>query len=526
MKLVLHIFKKDVRRLRLEILISLSLMTAVVWMASSRWMTDQMLISEAAKSSAFAASTLAGILIILVPLNWWWLIAPVIHGERLVGDQQYWLTRPYTWTDLLAAKALFLIAFLYTPLLLAQFILLREAGFLPFHYLPGVLYNLLLLSGVLILPLAALATVTRNIGEMVLAVLGIAISAIGISLLSMIIPSTNVGRSYSLIGSLSLLICGCIGVVLWQYASRKTEISRVVILLVLLAVGMLAIGVPDQAWMVHAYSRSGGVTLDSVHFSVPTATEGAPSAFVPRLSGEVGIRVPVDVSGVPAGTLLLADDVKISIDAPGGLHWESLWQPLASDKILPATRRLQVGFSLPRRQYEKFKELPITMHLTFAMTQEKALGVARASMGEHDFSVPGFGICSAIPGEHPDEIGSLECRTALREPRLTLIQTVWSYSSCGASSAEVYPEDRGWTWVGSKDRSMRGLGIAPGWVARLWFDRDTPHRTVKQLPHFCSGTPILFTPYDVVGRTQVSFDAQGLRLPELPRGLANVIDHP
>ena len=83
----------------------------------------------------------------LVPVSWWLLISRAVHAEALVGDRQFWITRPYEWKSLLAAKLLFLAIYIYASILLAQCALLRAAGFHPLSYMPGLLYNLLLLTG-------------------------------------------------------------------------------------------------------------------------------------------------------------------------------------------------------------------------------------------------------------------------------------------------------------------------------------------------------------------------------------------
>jgi len=64
--------------------------------------------------------------LLLQPLACWLLVVSVIHGETLVGHQQYWLTRPYSRKHLMAAKCLFLVAFVNLPLFVYQFVILRE----------------------------------------------------------------------------------------------------------------------------------------------------------------------------------------------------------------------------------------------------------------------------------------------------------------------------------------------------------------------------------------------------------------
>src|ERR1019366_2735234 len=168
MKQILHIFVKDARHQWLEILLSLAVTLALVLTCRSRWHTGAVLYASFLPFGSM--SDLPALLVLVVALSWWLLISPVIHEEKLVGDRQFWITRPYEWKKLLAAKVLFLIVFLYVPLLSAQCVILAKAGFTPFSFFRGLLYDSLLLTGILVLPLVALATVTRNFARMTLAV--------------------------------------------------------------------------------------------------------------------------------------------------------------------------------------------------------------------------------------------------------------------------------------------------------------------------------------------------------------------
>ncbi len=88
----------------------------------------------------------------MLPILWLVLIARLIHDEALVGDQQFWLTRPYTWSALLAAKLLFLVLFVFVPFLVMQCYLLAHAGLNPLASIPGLLLNLLYLILICFLP--------------------------------------------------------------------------------------------------------------------------------------------------------------------------------------------------------------------------------------------------------------------------------------------------------------------------------------------------------------------------------------
>ena len=66
------------------------------------------------------------------------LIVAVIHEERLIGHEQYWLTRPYTWKNLVAAKALFPVVFVSLPLFVCQYIILAAIRSVPANWVAAL----------------------------------------------------------------------------------------------------------------------------------------------------------------------------------------------------------------------------------------------------------------------------------------------------------------------------------------------------------------------------------------------------
>src|SRR5579872_1708348 len=102
MRQALHIFKKDTRHLRWEIAISLALLAVF---AFTEALPDR-------KPSSHSEG-----LTLLPALAWFFLITRVIQSEALTGDKQFWVTRPYSWKSLLAAKIFFLLAFITLPLM-------------------------------------------------------------------------------------------------------------------------------------------------------------------------------------------------------------------------------------------------------------------------------------------------------------------------------------------------------------------------------------------------------------------------
>jgi hypothetical protein len=112
MNQIVHIFKKDVRHHWLEIAICQAALVAYLWNEMHGW--------EPHETAFGIARYWSGAIYVLLPIGWWALIIRVVQSESLVGDRQFWTTRPYEWKKLLAAKALFVLIFINIPLLFAQ----------------------------------------------------------------------------------------------------------------------------------------------------------------------------------------------------------------------------------------------------------------------------------------------------------------------------------------------------------------------------------------------------------------------
>ena len=424
MKQILHIFVKDAHHQWLEILISLAVTLALVLTCSSRWRTG----AAVSFSPLGLVSNLPDLLVFIVPLSWWLLISPVIHEEKLVGDRQFWITRPYDWKKLLAAKALFLIVFLYIPLLIAQSAMLERAGFSPFPSLRGLLYDSLLLTCVLVLPLVALATVTRNFARMTLALLGAVVCFVAIALLTSNAPPDRIAIPYGNEIAFFLALSLFLAVIVVQYARRNAKVSWFLLgLLVVLFCGFALGGAPDNSQMDRNYPSPGEQRIGAAQFAYQK--EGSePSTFVTRQRDRVGISIPVTVSGVAEGTVTIPDFVKVTLQTPSGARWTFGWQPSSMDKLFPGERTMNAQFTMSRAVYDELLGKPLSVQATFALTQARADKVERLTLGQNDFAVPGVGVCSGIRSfsENLDDIGLIACRAPLRQPELTLVNTTWS----------------------------------------------------------------------------------------------------
>jgi hypothetical protein len=532
MKQILHILAKDARYLWAEILLSIAVTAAFALACPANWRGAEGMhyFGYMATSTSSGAQLFVGILELLVFVGWWLLISRLVHGDRLVGDRQFWLTRPYEWKKLLAAKALFLLVFLYLPLFIAQCALLAAAGFSPLSHLGGLLFNLLLISGLVILPLVAIATVTSNFARMTLVLLGVllAIAAL-LALNSSRIDLESITLPWENDAYLALLLCLCAIATVSQYATRRTRVS--VLLLVAFPVLFFFLGeflVPYQVLVDRAYPVSASAADAPAQLSYVPSSHVEPLAYVARLPRQVGIQFPFAISRIDDRSVVIPDAVMATIEAPDGFRWNSGWQTIYATQWSPEDESVNVGLSMPLAIYDRLRSLPLSVRLTLALTQARAGKVTSVSLPAGSFSVPDFGVCRPQKGlSDPNQAGGILCLSALREPRLTQIQLVAHNAGSTCDSASTDAGVPYATWQGSLDAWPAQFGISSvkfpfgAWPMKV--DREGP--VIANL-HLCRGTPITFTRYDLIRRSQVAVTIEAFQLPALTPDQRIVITNP
>lgn len=362
MKQVLHIFQKDVRHYWRESAVSIALMAAFAWNEVRGWAYGGSLTAATDIRGFFSYGFLSGLVDVLVPLAWALVTVRVIQGEALVGDRQFWITRPYQWKQLLAAKVLFTLACINLPLLILDIFLLTKAGFAPSHYLLGLLWLQLLTALFVVLPIMVLATITASIWQFGVALLVIALYMIGMAALSDQVPSSSFSSSMADGLQTVLLFGACIGVVLLQYARRKTAGSRWLLIGFAAVPLLVLVATPYQTVVAHQYPQLGAGQQPPVQLTVLSPPK-KDIADKENEAKKVNIQIPLGVSGMPDDTIVVMSGVMVAIWAPDGARWNSGWQSHGIT-LFQEQKRTQITFDLKKNFFERVKSSPVKARIS------------------------------------------------------------------------------------------------------------------------------------------------------------------
>lgn len=388
---ILHMFRKDMRRHWPEILISLALLALFTRREFHLWQTSEL----ASYSISLFFLALSGRYIpFFLVLSWIFLILRVVQSESLVGDRQWWVTKPYVWWELLVSKLFFIFIFLSVPLFHVQLLLLHHAGFSILPNFGRLVLMQFTLPLVLVVSTLALASITRNLAQAIL-VIGIAVVVLIIGLSLDFLFSQTAGDDPSIVGWIeSLLVFAALVVVpVWQYARRRTTASRITVAGCLGAATALSL-IPFGSRVEQAYAFL--ATKDSpVQFAIAPIAEHPENTNIsdlPSLASDIVLSIPANVSGVAPGSAVVVDRMNLTAESGQDSSWARGWIA-ESHELWPESRQESLTYEIKRKDYEKIAAQPLNLHIQLALSEYQEVTPRTLVLPQGTFRDADLGIC-------------------------------------------------------------------------------------------------------------------------------------
>ena len=363
MKQALHIFQKDVRRLWIQI--------ALLWVAIGYFAYLDIRLQATAVGFTDSQVDTVGIKILAGAIVWV-LVARAAHEESLTGENQFWVTRPYEPTRLLAAKVLLAAVVVIAPFFVADCVILGAQQMPVVGNIGGLLLRQVVTATWLILPPLAIASVTRSILEDVLA--WIVCGAVADICYfpghhSLAWESTEM---YWMVVAVALMLA-----VVWrQYRRRGIVLSRV----------MMAAAV-----VIPALPLSAAVAIEQMRNDPATsAISIAADPSLPVTNDLACVKIPVTLRGVWPGWHFESVNQQDTFRTYDGRTITQDWNPPGHQFA-----RLDAIHACPSRpNLEKLgpgKKVSIHSSVVFAVLAEETAMVVQ--IRPESFNVPNVGRC-------------------------------------------------------------------------------------------------------------------------------------
>jgi len=513
MQQILHIFKKDIRRHWPEILISLALLGLYARILTHHTDYDPL------HPSYFPWAQISeGTLPPLMIIFWIFLTIRLVQGETLVGDTQWWVTKPYEWWKLLAAKEIFLLAFIGAPLFLVQLYLLQHAGFAIHSHFFGVLQMQLALAVILFLPAVALASLTKSLGQafIVLLIVFVLISTVTSQLSK--VPNSGMSSAVGGLGEFQgvLTLGAIVGAAGWQYARRKTWASRGLLVAGAMLVVLIDALTPYAMFVNRKYPllEPKDAPAEISAPVLPKSTKKPPDWFG-RITG-IPLTIPINVSGVGAGKVVLVDGIRLTMETPGGTIWQPGWTPQGM-LFWPEGRQNQISYAIDRKKFDPIKTQTGTLHIEFALTEYQAEDARDIVLGSGKFADPTLGQCTLLPWS-PSQI---QCRRPFHAPGV-IARFDPSQASCQASADDTAMRDdkisHAWYPPSNEDSSAPGLNPVETYPLAFGSGQVvlTPDKRPKRMTvYLCPGAKVTLAKPHAVRSGRVKVDLDNITLQDL-----------
>jgi len=506
MKQILHIFRKDARHRWIEIVASLALLALYAWRESKSWGPTRHTFPE-------LLHFLWGLTVPLVPIAWCFLIVRVVHDENLVGDRQFWVTRPYEWKKLLAAKLLFVAVFINLPMLVVDVVLLAKAGFRPRDHLLGLLWMQLLLTLFMTLPAAAAAAITSSTAQVLILVLLVVMYMIGVASLGSIVPDSGVWAAQSVPGALGLavLITACVAAVTWQYARRQTWKARGLLIIASVVIVILVVVTPYRMLVERAYPAIASGHPEPVVLSLgPTAEHAAKKHESPNEGTQVELIIPLRPTGIAKDSVVGVDGTQFVITAADGTRWSSGWQGGGGSYFWPDRGNGYATVDVPTRFFDRAKAGASRVDVSFALSTYREEDFRSLEVPRGEFRAPGVGICAPTLWGFT---AALQCRSAMKSPAViasinTSAQTCPSTPDKPAPPPGIRITEELW----SESSGLEELGISPVRTFSLGFWNWADPNDKFSSAGACPGTSVTFSTPVLTQQVRTKVEFQGLRL--------------
>ena len=448
---------------------------------------------------------------------WVFLTIRVVHGESLVGDREFWQTRPYTGVQLLAAKVLFLILCLNVPLLIVQIILLIHAGIpLSWTLVRGLPFLQLEFGFMVTFPVFVLAAVTESLIQWILAVGLLVLFTIAMTWLPWDqLPVTltgqeNIGTALMVV----LIVPALILALVWQYTRRTVWLAR-------FAIGFAVFAVPIVILVTHAgsvrsiaYSPSKGVPP----FQISTASQAdreQPEYFRTKgLLSDDTLNIPINFKSTDPDLIVDVEGFRVLLTGDNGWKWQSPWLN-RSLNFSPTSPTGGFEFLIPSQIADQMPKLHVAGSVELAYRVHRLGRAQKIDTSPLRFSIPGVGSCYWFDGRsNTFSIRGYNCVAPLRLPGMFVAEIESSTVSCQPEQGE--PPIAAGHYASATEYGIDAVPAEfdpnPIREFHLGFGKWSP--PVKSVldpksdrnASFCRGTPLVVRLASFAGRMQSRFD--------------------
>jgi len=165
-----------------------------------------------------------------------------------------------------------------------------------------------------------------------------------------------------------ICLVAAIAIIFFQFRSRKSKISWLILASTVLAVGILVL-LPAMTDLTDSFmprATSGHPLPAKLALDHTVAFNRDSKQSLEFFGNQVRVVFPIHLDNFAEGTLLKIRGVKLDLDLPTTEHWTSKWQSL-QEVVFPARTRIWPWAEVSRKILERYANSVVNAHLTLSV---------------------------------------------------------------------------------------------------------------------------------------------------------------
>jgi hypothetical protein len=365
------------------------------------------------------------------------LAVAVVHEDSIPGSKLDWLARPLARTDLLLGKSLFVLLAVCVPMLVVNLAHELVLGFTMAPSLENALYKELYVYLCLLVPVMALASMTRNMLEFLVLASALAVLfVVTVALQELLFGADRCPTCETALSWVQHtlehagILAGSIVILAIQYFRRRTELARLVAALGVLAFVLVQVpwnvafalqsrlarspdGSAPVAIEIDAGDTSGSAEVRDGPGQPPLARQAAEALLQGKISAAIGelkratvpdnapvvVRLPLHVSGTLPGQFLQADRAEFSfVDAHGNLLYRATNSAREPVPLIPVGGNAASGsiyqlVEVPPAIYEVARRHEVRLSVDYSLTLMTIVAEHQIETPDGEVREPDVGLC-------------------------------------------------------------------------------------------------------------------------------------
>lgn len=257
------------------------------------------------------------VIAVLSPLLCAALVVIAIQQESLIGDRQYWLTRPFTTRDLLGSKLGFILLAINVPLFAFQAASMALHGLPPYLHLHELVWRQVVFTALFVAIPAALAVITRTPGHALTTIL-LTILAwfLEMLLIEQLGPQGPGWADWISIAAVAILSVSLGAVIVsLQYRRRQPAIPRALFgCLILLCIPAFVFA-QAAVWLIQPRLSTRQIAPEQLQISFEARRE-APPQYKHRVPSFVQLEIPIRISDLRNSDRLVLNRLQFTPSLP------------------------------------------------------------------------------------------------------------------------------------------------------------------------------------------------------------------